>query len=196
MRYGVVRHAEGLPPRNVQRRRVEAAGCDMVLEDSAFGVRRLAHRLVPGDEVVVADLQALDLTTGELARLLRRFCELGVALTVVGESRRERLSPDGPVPRALAWLADYATRRPSSEGGRRRGRAGDAPLTQHQLKFARQMHRQGHSMRAIGLIFQRAPSEMAALLRSAGPDDASEADEPLPMAPAPAPRLPGAPGGA
>lgn len=166
MRYGVVRISPDLPPPSVQRRRIEAAGCDMVLDDGARSLRRLTGAFKAGDEVLIHGLEAFDLTTGELARLIRRLFETGVTLKIVGGSQIESLAPQGPMPRALALLADHEARRPGTSD-RRRGRPADSPLTQHQLKFARQMHRRGHSMRAIGLIFQLSPSEMAALLREA-----------------------------
>lgn len=190
MRYGVVRSSPGLPPPSVQRRMVEAAGCDMILEDGdqdvashrsllvlLFGLRR-------GDEVVVHGLECLDATTGELARLIRKFFEVGVTLRIVGGSRLEALAPTGPIPRALALLADHEMRRPSRTITRRRARRADAALTQHQLKFARDMHRRGHSMRAIGLLFRLSPNEVAKLLRADRTDAEPDAGNPaLSMSP-------------
>lgn len=171
MRYGVLRTSPDLPPPNLQRRLIEAAGCDAVLEEgrpTPATQKNLLHflnGLRPGDEVLVHDLASFALTTGELARLLRRFFEAGVTLRIVGGSQLESLSPSGAMPRALALLADHEARRPSPEATRRRIRAADTPLTQHQLKFARDMHRRGHSMRAIGLLFRLSPNEVARLLR-------------------------------
>lgn len=172
MRYGVVRSSPDLPPPSVQRRLIEVAGCDVVLEEgdpnaaSHRSLLALLFGLQRGDEVVVHALECLDTTTGQLARLVRRFFEAGVTLKIVGGSRVEVLAPDGAIPRALALLADHETRRPGQSGARRRMRTSDAPLTQHQLKFARDMHRRGHSMRAIGLVFRLSPNEVARLLRS------------------------------
>ena len=171
MRYGIVRISPDLPPPNVQRRLVEAAGCDIVLEErpaSASSQRNLFHFLYglkSGDEVLVHGLSSFEATTGELARLVRHFFEAGVTLRVTGGSRVESLAPDGPIPRALVMLADHETRRPSQTPVRQRARTKDTPLTQHQLKFARDMHRRGHSMRSIGLLFQLAPNEIAELIR-------------------------------
>lgn len=171
MRYGVVRVSPELPPPNVQRRMIDAAGCDAVLEErtpTAGSQRNLFHLLYglrAGDEVLVHSLAAFEATTGELARLLRHFFEAGVTLRVTGGSRLESLAPQGPIPRALVMLADHETSRPVREPARRRARVKDAPLTQHQLKFARDMHRRGHSMRSIGLLFQLAPNEIAELIR-------------------------------
>ncbi|MBU1377247.1 MAG: recombinase family protein [Alphaproteobacteria bacterium] len=176
MRYGVVRSSPELPPPSVQRRLIEAVGCDIVLEEGAsnssnhrsllvllFGLRR-------GDEVIVHELDCLDATTGELARLIRRFFEVGVTLKIVGGSQMETLAPSGVIPRALALLADHETRRPHRAATRQRTRTPEARLTQHQLGFARDMHRRGHSMRAIGLLFRLTPNEVAKLLRTARSD--------------------------
>jgi DNA invertase Pin-like site-specific DNA recombinase len=188
MRYGVVRISPDLPPTSVQRRRIEATGCDVVLDDGARSLGRLTPGLSAGDEVLVHGLEAFDLTTGELSRLLRRFFETGVTLKIVGGSQIESLAPQGPMPRALALLADHEARRPRA-AERRRSRPADSPLTQHQLKFARQMHRRGHSMRAIGLIFQLSPSEMATLLREAPGADEGDDCASVPDAPDPPPRV-------
>jgi hypothetical protein len=194
MRYGVVRSSPELPPPSVQRRLIEAVGCDIVLEEGdpnvashrsllvlLFGLRR-------GDEVVVHGLECLDATTGELARLIRRFFEAGVTLKIVGGSRLEALAPTGAIPRALALLADHEARRPRRTATRRRTRSTDAALTQHQLKFARDMHRRGHSMRAIGLLFRLSPNEVAKLLRADRADpsdvDADAPDPPFSTSPA------------
>ena len=171
MRYGVVRVSPDLPPPNVQRRLIETAGCDFILEErlpTASTQRNLFHLLYglkSCDEVLVHTLSSFEASTGELARLLRHFFEAGVTLRMTGGSRVESLAPDGPIPRALVMLADHETSRPAREPPRRRPRAGEATLTQHQLKFARDMHRRGHSMRSIGLLFQLAPNEVAELIR-------------------------------
>ncbi len=176
MRYGVVRISSDLPPPSLQRRLIEAAGCDLILDEghplvaNPQALRRKLERLDAGDEILVHGLEAFDQTTGGLARLLRRLFEAGVTLRIVGGTRIETLAPDGPIPRVLALLADYESRRPTAQTVRRRARSHGSPLTQHQLKFAREMHRRGHSIRAIGLLFRLAPSEVAALLRQASPD--------------------------
>lgn len=171
MRYGVLRISPDLPPPGVQRRLIETAGCDAVLEEARptpatqKNLLHFLHNLKSGDEVLAHDLETFELTTGELARLLRRFFEAGVTLRLVGGSQMESLSPSGAMPRALALLADHEARRPAQALTRRRPRIADPPLTQHQLKFARDLHRRGHSMRAIGLLFRLSPNEVAQLLR-------------------------------
>ena len=115
--------------------------------------------------MLVHALSAFEATTGELARLLRHFLEAGVTLRVTGGPQVESLAPDGAIPRALVMLADHEANRPAREPTRRRARVKDVSLTQHQLRFARDMHRRGHSMRSIGLLFQLAPNEIAELIR-------------------------------
>jgi hypothetical protein len=177
MRYGVVRISSDLPPPSLQRRLIEAAGCDLLLDDShplvanLPALRRKLERLDAGDEILVHSLEVFDLTTGGLARLLRRLFEAGVILKIVGGARVETLAPEGSIPRVLALLADFESRRPTTATIRRRARNEGPPLTQHQLKFARDMHRQGHSVRAIGLLFRLAPSEMAQILRLNAQDE-------------------------
>jgi len=185
MRYGVVRSSQDLPPLAVQRRQIEAVGCDIILEEGSVDVAthrsllNLLSGLRRGDEVVVHGLECLDASTGELARLLRRFFESGVTLKIIGGSQIELLAPTGAIPRVLALLADHEARRPGRGDGRKRVRTTDTPLTQHQLKFARDMHRRGHSMRAIGLLFRLAPNEMAKVLRVSRAAEAAEAEADL-----------------
>jgi DNA invertase Pin-like site-specific DNA recombinase len=184
MRYGVIRVSPDLPPPNVQRRLIDIAGCDVVIEErlpNAASQRNLFHLLYglkAGDEVLVHGLGAFETSTGELARLLRHFFEAGVTLRMTGGSRLESLAPEGPIPRALVMLADHETRRPARDTARRRPRSKDTPLTQHQIRFAREMHRRGHSMREIGLLFQLAPNEIAELIRNRPSAPASDADLP------------------
>lgn len=171
-RYGVIGASPDLPSPSIQLRQIRSAGCDVILEaNSPFlpdhkRLLRVLHGLRRGDEVIVHSLESLDVTTGELARLLRRFFEVGVTLKIVGGSQHETLAPDGPIPRALALLADHESRRPVQKEARRSPRTADAPLTRHQLKFAQDMHRRGHSMRAIGLLFRLPPNAVAKLLRT------------------------------
>lgn len=192
MRYGVVRTSPDLPSPSLQRRRLGLAGCDVVLEEttptalSRRGLLQLLFGLKSGDTVLVHGLQSFGLTTGELARLLRQFHEAGVVMVLVGGPALESLIPAGATPRVLALLAEHEAQRPTPSRGRARsdrmsiggtanprrvsprGDGADAPLTQHQLRFARDMHRRGHSLRAIGLLFRLSPREIGRLLN--GPE--------------------------
>ena len=203
MRYGVVRTSPDLPSLGQQRSLIERAGCDLVLEDteptalSHRGLLQLLFGLKRGDTVLIHGLEIFGLTTGELARLLRRLLEAGVTLEIVGGTQPESLAPNGATPRALALLADHETRRPTRLRGRGRSqglegllapdarggapppnhdRRPDTALTQYQLRFARSMHRHGHSVRSIGLLFRLSPSEMARRLLTDG--ERLEDDEP------------------
>ncbi len=170
MRYGLIRIAPGLPSAVQQRRDLEATGCDVVLEErsTTLAGRRilmpLLQGLKDGDEVVVHSLECLDIELGELVRLLSRFHEAGVTLRLVGSGGVENLTPHGPMPRILAVLAEHEARHRKPASSRRRARATSSPLTAHQLKFARDMRRRGHSLRAIGLVFQLSPEEITALI--------------------------------
>ena len=180
MRYGLIRISRELPPGEVQRRMIEMTGCDVILEErssTAAGrkiLMQLLHGLKDGDEVVVHSLEAFEAGVGDLARLLRRFHESGVTLRLVGGVQVESLPPRGPLPKALALLADHAVRHRTPTPTQRRQRTSPAPLTPHQLRFARDMRRRGHSMREIGLVFQLSPDEVTTLIGRPGdtPDPA------------------------
>lgn len=170
MRYGVIRIAETLPAAVVQRQMIETTGCDLLLEERASTpasrkvLMQLLHSLKDGDEVVVHGLETFDVSLGEMVRLLRRLHEAGVTLRLVGGGSLESVSPRGPMPRLLALLADYERRHREPAPTFRRQRTSHAPLTPHQLRFARDMRRRGHSMREIGLVFQLSPDEVTALI--------------------------------
>lgn len=170
MRYGLIRISPDLPSAALQRRLVEMTGCDVMLEErssSPAGQRilmQLLQGLKAGDEVIVHSLECFNADLGELVRLLSRFHEADVTLRLVGGPQVESLSPHGPMPQALALLAQHEARHRAPPATRRRARSSPAPLTSHQLRFARDMRRQGHSMRAIGLLFQLSPEEITALI--------------------------------
>lgn len=177
MRYGVIRGAPDLPAPALQRRGIEVAGCDLLLEEhttTAGGRKALLHRLkalARGDELLLHDLAVLDASTGELAVLFRRLFEAGVTVRITGGAQIVTLAPLAPIPRVLAVLADHGSAQPTKPVVRRRARPPEVQLTQHQIRYARDMHRRGHSMRAIGLLFQLAPTEIAALIRARSADD-------------------------
>ena len=127
----------------------------------------LLERLKAGDEVVVHSLDAFDASIGDLVRLTRGFCDVGVSLWILGGETADILEPEQPTPRVLALLADFEERHPSRTPTRRRARAIEPLLTPHQLKFARDMHRRGYGVREIGLLFRLSPNEIT-ILMSAG----------------------------
>lgn len=191
MRYGLIRISADLPPADVQRHLIEMTGCDVMLEERSSAsqgrnvLMQLLHGLRDGDEVVVHSLEAFDAGLGQLIRLLYRFHEAGVTLRLVGGEQVESFKPRGPIPRVLALLADHEARHRAPPPTRRRQRPDGAPLTLHQLRFARELHRRGNSMRAIGLVFRLSPGEIAALLREAPRVDDDRDAEVLPEAPSP-----------
>lgn len=174
MRYGVVRECASLPPPAVQRRLLEAAACDVVLQESSptpESQRRLARLLFglkTGDEVLVHSLDVFQRSTGELAQLIRNFLEVGVSLRIVGErSEPDALKPSENVLKVLSLLAEHESRRPSrlpAGAGSRFNSGSRNALSKYQTDYARKLHREGASLRAIGLLFQVSPDEVWAAI--------------------------------
>ncbi|WP_309091686.1 recombinase family protein [Phenylobacterium sp.] len=170
MRYGIVRESPSLPPPSVQRRILEGAACDVVLQEgqpTPEAQRRLARLLFglkAGDEVLVHSLDVFQRSTGELAQLIRNFLEVGVTLRIVGESSEpEVLKPSEHVLRVLSLLAEHESRRPARgpPGASSRLNSGSRnALSKYQIDHARKLHREGASLRAIGLLFQVSPNEI------------------------------------
>ncbi len=198
MRYGVVRSSPDLPSTSLQRNLIARSGSDVVLEEvnptvqGRRGLLQLLSSLKRSDAVLVFGLESFGLTTGELARLLRQFLEAGVTLQIVGGPRPESLVPSDSVPRVLDLLAAHETRCPTHSRGRVRSdrldpslpairsapattrsdvrtSASNTNLTQHQLRFARDMQRRGSSLRTIGLLFRLSPKEVSRILSRTGP---------------------------
>jgi hypothetical protein len=169
MRYGIVRKIEGEASPGLQRRQVEINGCDVVLEqgeptrEDQRALRNLLGRLGAGDEVVISSLELLQLSTGELAVLLRRFFEVGVTLKLVGGSATIDVVGTS-VPRALSLLADHETRRPTRPPTSQRSRANLKVLSRYQIDYAMALRRQGKPLRAVGLLFQLTPTELLQLM--------------------------------
>lgn len=198
MRYGVVRSSPDLPSTSLQRNLIALSGSDVVLEEvnptvqGRRGLLQLLLSLKRDDIVLVFGLETFGLTTGELARLLRQFLESGVTLQIVGGPRPESLLANGAIPRVLDLLVAHEARCPTRSRGRARsdrldaslsaihgvratnpseiGKPGsNASLTQHQLRFARNMQRRGYSLRAIGLLFRLSPKEVSRILNRPPP---------------------------
>lgn len=165
MRYGLVREGSDLPPTEQQRRLLEAAACDLVHEARSTrpdqnSLKSLLAQLKPGDEIVAPSLDAFQLSTGELALLLRRLFELRVGVHVVQSTGAlERLNPAGGIPKLLHLLADHEVRRPSRVPWKR-SRANLKALSVHQIGYARALLKKGDSLRSVGLLFQLTPNEL------------------------------------
>jgi DNA invertase Pin-like site-specific DNA recombinase len=170
LRYGVIRELADLPSPTDQRRRLEACGCDLIVQEAVptpNAQRRLARLFAgmkSGDEVLVDSLDCFQRTTGELAQLIRTFLELGVTLRIVaGDDEPETLPPADNVRRVLGLLADHESRRPTRipPGAASRANAGSRkPLSKYQVEYARKLHREGASLRSISLLFQVSPNEV------------------------------------
>lgn len=170
MRFGLIRDIEGHPPCSLQRRLVEQAGCDLVIEEawptraSLKALRKLLFDLKSGDELVVPSLHTLQMSTGELVLLFRRFDETGVALRIVGEDSDVVLSFSGRARPLLALLAGNEAVRPDRQRAPGRRRPRNKPLTRYQIDYAIELRRRGASLRTIGQLFQTSPSELQELL--------------------------------
>ena len=183
MRYGIVREIEGHPPIAVQRDLVAQVGCDQVLEDGAptrASLRaqwKVLFDLKPGDELVIPGIDTLQMSTGELVLLFRKFDQTGVSLRIVGGEHAASLSFTGRARPVLALLAANEALRPARQRPAPRSRPRGKPLSRYQIDYANELRRHGASLRMIGLLFQVAPSELLRLLGpdSPGPGDPSRA---------------------
>ena len=175
MRYGVIGLSPKLPDPDDQRRAIQDAGCDMLLEDPPSrladqgSLLPLLARLRQGDEVLVHSLEVFRASTGEIAVLLLAFQANGVTLRLVGGQTLETLAPSASPPRSLTLLAEHERRRPTRSSARRRACSTARTLTPHQLRFALDMHRRGYSLREIGLLFQLSPKEVSMALGRGAP---------------------------
>jgi DNA invertase Pin-like site-specific DNA recombinase len=170
LRYGIVRDVAGLLPPTQQRRLLEAAECDVILEEGPAtpeSQRRLGRLLLGlrvGDEVLVQCLDVFQRTTGELAQLIQTFLELGVSLRIVSAPYQIQAVPSADnVRRVMALLAEHEARRPSRSPpgfASSRNAGSRRPLSTYQVEYARKLHREGASLRSISLLFQVSPNEV------------------------------------
>lgn len=172
MRYGMIRQIEGQLPSAVQRALIERAGCDVLLEESlpARPSRKAQLALLASlrrdDELLICGLAVLQMTTGELVQLFRRFDQTGVVLRLVGE-RVTTVSLSRPTRTLLALLATNEPSRAAPNPLQTRPRPKDKPLSLYQLDYANELKRRGVSLRMIGLLFQTAPNELLRLMGQA-----------------------------
>ena len=170
MRYGIVREGSRLPPEAVQRRLLEAEGCEVILQEgeatheSQHRLFRLLRALKKGDEVVVHGLDCFQAPTGQLAILLRDFLSTGVVVEIVGEPTRKTNVARATALQLLSLLSEHEARAPGREpppgaGRRRKG------LTRHQIDYAKRLYKDGASLRQIGLLFQVSPNEAMDIVR-------------------------------
>lgn len=170
MRFGLIRDSEGDPPCAVQRRLIEEAGCDVLIEEARTtralieAQRTLLFDLKAGDELVISSLQTLHMTTGELVLLFRKFDDTGVTVRLVGDTPAPAIRFSGRARPLLALLADHEAMRQDRQRARGRIRSPNRPLTRYQIDYAIELRRRGASLRIIGQLFQTAPTDLQDLL--------------------------------
>lgn len=176
MRYGIVRGVASLPPTAAQRERLAAEACDVIVEEgepspeSERRLNKLLFGVKRGDEVLICSLESFQRSTGELVQLLRDLLEIGAAVRILnGDAAGHALQPSDAATELLSLLAEHETRRPSRPGLRPPGRIGGGSrnkLSKYQIDYARRLHAEGQSLRAIGLLFQISPDEVWELVGS------------------------------
>jgi hypothetical protein len=171
MRYGVARDAPFLPPLGDQRYILEALQCDLIMEENETTVEalrwldRFLLRAKPGDEIIVQDLLVFHKSTDKLALFLRDILELGAGVIVAPSTDKQfTISRDQSVIASLTLLAAHDARSaplaPRPRAGRR-GLPRLKPLSPYQIAYARKLHAEGESLRAIGWLFQISPQEVS-----------------------------------
>jgi DNA invertase Pin-like site-specific DNA recombinase len=170
VRYGIVRDGRQMASPALQRRLLERLDCDVLWhegEPTAEAQRRLLRALQAlkaGDELAVQSLEAFQKTTGELVQMLRNLLDAGVTLYVVRSSEEVlTLTATHPGLPLLHLLAEHERGRPGRAPvglGPRQNSGSRNPLSKYQIDYARKMHREGATLRAIGLLFQVSPNEV------------------------------------
>ena len=169
MRYAIARGVPGLPPPAIQRGRLQTAGYDFLLEDdfpsraSQHALNGLLRELGPGDEVLACSLSVLQTPSGELTKLLDRFCSQSSRLWLINSDGAAEDLLQASTRRLLAVMAENEQQWPArvsiTERQRRRPQ-----LTSYQLQYARELRRRGETLRSIGLLFQVSPGDLAEML--------------------------------
>ena len=174
MRYGIVREIEGHPPKAHQRRLIERADCDILLDEGAptraalRAQRTLLFGLKPGDELLVCSVHTLQISTGELVQLLRKFDATGVTLTIVGDDDVFKVTVTAQGRRLLALLAANEEFWPARQQPAQRSRPIGRPLSRYQIDYALNLRKQGASLRTISQLFQTSPGELQRLMSRRG----------------------------
>jgi DNA invertase Pin-like site-specific DNA recombinase len=173
VRYGLVRQIDGVSAAALDKHRLQQAGCDVLLEEgpptratlrAQWG---LIFNLKAGDELLVCGLDALQMTTGQLVLMLQRFAETGVVLKIVREDGVLSLDASGKVRSLLSLLAANEAQRPEARRPRARSRPKGKPLNRYQIEHARELIKQGASLRTISHLFQTSPAELSRQLKGA-----------------------------
>lgn len=167
MRLGIVRDALYLPPAARQREILTARGCVNIREEQGSDfiadrrIRRITADLGAGDELVIQSLGVLSRPQGHCARVLRDILEAGVAISVA-LSKNEVLAFDGggQALALVAALAEHERERNASPGKSVHQGGSRNQLSKYQIEYARKLHAEGESLRAIGLLFQMSPNHI------------------------------------
>lgn len=170
MRYGIIRDAAFLPPPSEQRAALEALKCDVIVQERGSApegnqrINRLLYSVKPGDDVVVHSLAVFLKSAGEVVRTIRTLLEIGARLIVASPIDKPRsIESSEPVLELLSLLVEHESVRVTATPPRARGRIGGGsrrPLSTYQIDYARKLHADGVSLRAIGLLFQLSPEDV------------------------------------
>lgn len=153
---------------------LESLRCDLIIEEQDSTQEALRHldrfllRVKPGDQIVVQDLLAFMKSTQKLALLLRDLLELDASIVVAASPEAPiMIRPEESAIAALTLLAAHESRRiPASmiKGSRRINSTNPNQLSKHQIAYARRLHADGESLRAIGLLFRISPQEVSEIV--------------------------------
>lgn len=171
MRYGIMVVGPQLPTAEAQLAFL-APRSDVVVEEPAMTpearrrLSRLIARLKQGDVLVVCGLGVFGQTTGGLIQALRDVFSKGAGVVMAAQSDQEiRFAPDAGLLAFIDAVADHEACRTPPRPARRRGEVGrPAHLTAYQIDYARKLHAEGASLRAIGLLFQVTPDDVGQIL--------------------------------
>jgi len=165
MRYGIVLDDRDLPPIAMQKAAVEAAGCDIVVEEgppTPMAQRRLTRLLSTvkaGDVVMASRLEAFMRPLGPLTVLLRNLLEVGATVRILDDPPLE-LTSSPELLALLTALAEHDVRYPARAEARRQHGGSRNPLSKYQIEYAKKLHAEGMSLRSIGLLFQISPNQV------------------------------------
>jgi hypothetical protein len=174
VRYGLVRQIEGHAPVALERRRLEKAGCDVLLEEGPPTRAALRAQwgwlfnLKAGDELLVCSLDTLQMPTGRLVLLFRKFDQTGVVLKIVSDDGVTTLGSSSHMRSLLALLSANEAQRPDPRRAPARRRPFGKPLSRFQVRYANELRRHGASLRMISQLFQISPADLLLSLDKAG----------------------------
>lgn len=170
LRYGLIRDVEGLPPEILQRRLLEQAECEVLLEQgrptraALRAQRNLLYSLKYGDELLLCSLNTLQMSTGDVALLFRRFGQAGVTLRILDADTFAPIELAGSARKVLSLLAANEQLWPTRQRPWSSGRPKAKALSRYQIDYALGLKKQGVSLRTISQLFQIAPSELGLLM--------------------------------